>query len=449
MPTFRKQRPDLHSSLNTPLDDPNLINLSWLLRLRWGAIAGQATTIVVAARFMGVDLPLRPLFAIVAVELLSNVALALRARGAQRVEEWMLGIIMAFDVVLLTGLLYFSGGPSNPFSFLYLVHIALAAVVLRPRWTWALVALSLASFGLLFVKHVPIHGQEMHVEGHGAADDFGDHMRGMWVAFGVAACFIVYFVHRVTRALAERETELAAARKLASLATLAAGAAHELSTPLGTIAVVTRELERGLMESGAAQVAAADARLIREQVERCRGILLQMAADAGDGSGEADAPLAAREIVRGALHDLENADRVEVTMQDGADRRTISAPPRLLSMALRAVIENAIQASPPGSPVRLELSAAEDHLDIEVRDRGAGAAPEVLARAGEPFFTTKGPGRGMGLGLFLTRTVLDRLGGQVRLDSRPGEGMSVTLVLPAAPAAANRHIPITPPVVRG
>src|SRR5262249_34698668 len=156
----------------------------------------------------------------------------------------------------------------------------LSAIVLAPRRTWALVALSLVCFGALFALHTATPSEEM--SSHLGHDQL--HLRGMWVAFGVAATFIVYFVRRVTRALAEREAELTRQRtrgeKLASLATLAAGAAHELATPLSTIAVVAKELERDVSaRSPADQPLVEDARLIRDQVERCRAILLQMADD--------------------------------------------------------------------------------------------------------------------------------------------------------------------------
>src|SRR6218665_3315595 len=205
-------------------------------------------------------------------------------RRERPIPEGLTWAVMALDVVLLTVLLELSGGASNPFSALYLVHIALAAVVLREGWTWALTVLAVACFGELFVgapAHHHIHDMRMHLE-------------GMWAAFALAAGFIVYFVQRVTRALAAREAELVSARaasarhdKLAALATLAAGAAHELSTPLSTIAVVARELERHLERAGQETSSLEDVRLIREQVARCRDILARMASDAGASQGEA------------------------------------------------------------------------------------------------------------------------------------------------------------------
>lgn len=411
------------------------INFPWLVTLRWGAIGGQLTTILAVDVLMGIALPLRALGCILALEAASNVGCALWVRRERPVHEWMIAAVMLADVVLLTALLYVTGGAFNPFSFLYLVNIALAAVVLRPVWTWTLVVLSLACFGALFVDHgwLPL---ALPARGH--AEHMQMHLQGMWVAFGVAAVFITYFVQRVTRALAARDAELAAAHarsarheRLASLATLAAGAAHELATPLSTIAIAAKELERQLV-SAAHGAAAADARLIREQVERCRKILDHLADDAGAGSGEAVVPLTVTSIVDGALRGVDDP-RIRVHIEDAARRQTVCAPPRAVTQALRGVLDNACYAAARDVVLRVRADGAG--CRFEVQDDGPGMTREVLARAGEPFFTTKAPGEGMGLGLFLTRAVLERLGGDLEVASAPGRGTTTSLVVPSGPAA--------------
>ena len=415
------------------MDDANAINLSWLLQLRWGAAVGQTLLILLVDRGLGIALPLLPLFALVGLEVASNAAIGRWSRRARDVPGWTLGAIMLADVALLTGLLSLSGGPFNPFSFLYLVNIALAAVVLPPRSTWTLVAVSLLCFGGLFVGHaaLPAHAQGEHL---------WMHVQGMWVAFAVAAGFIVYFIQRVTRALASRDAELAAARqatarheRLASLATLAAGAAHELSTPLSTIAVVAKELERQLGQSGADAQSVADARLIREQVERCRQVLVSLAADAGESAGEAIRAAQVDEVLAAAIAGFAPRGGIAVVIDEAARARPLYIPPRAVAQALRGVIQNARQASRDDGAVAVSVRVAGECWRIEVRDHGRGMTPDVLARAGEPFFTTKpsaGPHHGMGLGLFLTRTVLERVGGRLELASEPGQGTIATLVLP-------------------
>ena len=403
------------------------INFSWLIKLRWGAIAGQIVTIFGVARVLGVELPLTALFAVIATELVSNIVCVVAARR-RTPPEWWCGLVMTLDVLLLTALLHLTGGPFNPFSFLYLVEIALAAVILRARWTWTLVLVSLVGSGALFVgprEALTSRGDHMQL-----------HLRGMWVAFGVAATFIVYFLMRVRRDLEARELDLVAAQRrgarqerLASLATLAAGAAHELATPLGTIALAAKELERRLTTIADAD-AVEDVQLIRAQVSRCRGILDSMAAEAGQSAGEPSRDVPVADLLRLAVDGLRAEPPIEVDVT-AINGQRLRVPPRAVAQAVKSLLKNAQDASQTHTPVQLSASCTPSEVRIEVLDRGSGMAEPVLARAGEPFFTTKEPGRGMGLGLFLTRTVVEQLGGQLALSPRPGGGTRALVTLPA------------------
>jgi len=257
----------------------------------------------------------------------------------------------------------------------------------------------------------------------------------------VAAAFIVYFVGRVRADLAQRERELAGARaraargeRLASLATLAAGAAHELATPLATIAVAAKELERDLERGANGPPQSADARAIRQAVDRCQAILTRMAADAGQPSGEGFAALRLGELLDAALAAMPSRDRIEVTIDEPTRARTFQAPVRAAAQALQNVIENAQHATAQVGSVRVSAEVRGSRLCIEVRDTGAGMPDDVLARAGEPLFTTKEPGSGMGLGLFLSRAVIERLGGTLELSSVVGRGTTAALTLPLSAA---------------
>jgi two-component system sensor histidine kinase RegB len=425
------------------------INVSWLIRLRWGAIVGQAAVIAYVEWGLKIGLPLAALSGILAVELVANVVFEVWLRSRFRLSEPVVAAAMALDVSCFTGLLYLTGGPLNPFSFLYLVHIALAALVLRQRWAWTLVLLSIGASAALFVRHIPLpmdhgmsesahHHMMMH---HGPGEPLDLHLRGMWVAFAVAAAFIVYFINRVTGALSDREAELGRARelaarteKLASMATLAAGAAHELSTPLSTIAVIAKELER----AASLEAVTADARLVREQVERCRAILIQMAEGAGEAPGEASQRTSLEELVRIALGGLTSPERVRLEWAEGSRHGTIIVPPRATAQALRNVLSNGIDASPDDADVILRIAPSGTAFRFEIDDSGSGMSPEVLAHATEPFFTTKDPGRGMGLGLFLTRSVVEHLGGDIDIDSTLGRGTRVVVTVPDAAATNGR-----------
>ncbi len=388
------------------MQSPDDINLKWLLTLRWGAIAGQIVLLVAAMGLLDLQVPWGPVSGLLVIEAATNLI----ARRNLMPASTALRVLMVLDVVLFSLLLALTGGPNNPFNFLSLVYIALAAVVLPSRWAWSLAALSFAGYGVLFlvtpqVNHV--HLMSMHLQ-------------GMWVAFGVAALFIVYFVHRVTRALAEREAQLQRAHRLTSLATLAAGAAHELSTPLSTIAIIAKDLKVG-------PGAEADVQLIRQQVARCAELLRQMAADVGASQGERPMVMPLSTLFDTATHELPDAARVKWVASAPGE---IQGPPRALAQALRALVRNALQAST--APVEVRFHSRETEGVIEVIDSGQGMTAETLRRAGEPFFSTKEPGAGTGLGLFLTRTIIEQLNGRLELDSTPSQGTRARLILPAA-----------------
>jgi two-component system, sensor histidine kinase RegB len=416
----------------TPIPERNWVNIQWLARLRWAEIAGQAATVLAAQFVLGGTLPIAALLGVVSLGLVSNLMIELYFFGDRRgqtrvtpkpVHEWQLALVMMLDIAILTGLLYLTGGPHNPFSFLYLVQIALAAVLVRARWTWMLVGLSFIGFGILLTSHQP-----MRIPADNQA-------YGAWVALGVASAFVVHFLLRITAALAQRERELTEARglaarqeRLASLATMAAGAAHELSTPLGTVALAAKELERALANNNAEL--AADARLIREQVGRCRTILEQMAQGAGT-VGESVASCTVGELITETLVGIRDSPRVLNEIPEDVAQTALRTPPRAVSQALRSLVTNAQDASPPTSAVVITAHLDGEVLAVSIRDRGPGIAEEVMARIGEPFFTTKQPGRGMGLGLFLARAVIEGVGGSMQIDSTPGGGTEVRVRLPS------------------
>jgi two-component system sensor histidine kinase RegB len=427
----------------TAIPERNWVNIQWLARLRWAEIAGQAGTVLGGQFLLEGALPMAPLFAVIAVGLVSNLAIELHYFGDRRsreiarpVHEQQIARVMMLDIAVLTGLLYFTGGPHNPFAFLYVVQIALATVLVQALWSWVLVGLSFVGFGILLVAHQPLAIANDH------------RMIGMWVALGVASAFVVHFLRRITGALAERDAELTLARglaarqeRLASLATMAAGAAHELSTPLGTVALAAKELERALTKAEETELAA-DARLIREQVGRCRAILEQMAQGAGT-VGENVATCTIGELLDEALVGVRDAPAVHRDLPPEIARMVLRLPRRAVSQALRSLVTNAQDASPQ-TVVVVAVRCDAGTLAVAIRDHGAGMPSEILARIGEPFFTTKPPGQGMGLGLFLARAVIEAVGGTLEIDSVAGAGTRVLVSLPtdvSHHASSLRRIP--------
>jgi two-component system sensor histidine kinase RegB len=416
-----------------------VVTARWLARFRWAVAAGAAATLTVGRVALGVTFPAPAVAGLLAVQVTSNLWLEARLRRGQDAGDRMLAALVLLDIAVLTLLLLLTGGPSNPFTIGYLVYITLAAVTLNASWTWAAAAASIVGYGLLFV--MPLRSLVDPHAGHTAAQPVWSHQVGMGVAFFVAAILTASFVTRIRLALESRERALAEARRtaakqdrLASLTTLAAGAAHELATPLSAIAVAARELD---LAATAARVPAGiveDARLIRSQVERCREILDQMSGRADRSVAHESRVLEPARVVTAMLETFTPDDRERVVLSVAESAPAVRVPLEAASRALRTLVKNAFEASSPRAPVRLAVQSQNGFVRFEVRDSGVGMTADTLQRAGEPFFTTKPTGAGFGLGLFLVRTFADRWGGALAISSEPGAGTVATLTLPAAAA---------------
>jgi two-component system sensor histidine kinase RegB len=409
---------------------PELV-LRWLIPLRFLMAAGEGAALVVAAAALALPLPYAALAWVPALTLASNVALWWLARRGAPPARVLVPAALLVDAVLFTFLLQKSGGPDNPFSALYAVPVAMAAMTGSVRATWAVAAVSATGYALVFRWHEVQHFWHAPFAG----SSVGLHAVGMWLAVVIVAVAITFFIGRITRTLREREAEIhrlgeLAARnaRLASLTTLAAGAAHELGSPLGTIAVVARELER-TAESEGGEALGEDARLLRAEVDRCRSILDRMLARSERAGDEGDALTAG-----GALAAL------AATLGDRHGERLVGdvGLPESTPLGARAdfvemvapLAQNALDASLPGAVVHVGLELKDGRLRVTVKDSGGGMEPETLARAGEPFFTTRAPGSGTGLGLFVVRLNAERLGGTLRLHSTPGSGTEAVVEWP-------------------
>ena len=411
------------------MDARPLVTGPWLVRLRWAAVLAQAIGVAVAVQALGLALPLLPIGALIVLLAASNVLLGWRVSSGRPAEPRIFGVVLAMDVTLLTALLWLTGGTANPFTTVYLVYIALAAVTLGSRWTWTTAALSVVGYATLFAIASPADPHALHRP----ADDLSGHLAGMWVAFLSAALLIGFFVTRVREALDQREAELAEARRaaaaqerLASLSTLAAGAAHELATPLATIAVASKELMREAEVSGN-QALIDDAGLIRSQVERCRQILDHMSGRADASTADPPSTIDAAAIVQTAIDALPAgaSSRVRVTMTGTVT--DVRLPRVGVARVLTTLIKNALDASADDGGVEIAVTTSAHTVAFAVRDTGRGMDEATAARAGEPFFTTKPAGAGFGLGLFLARTFVEQWGGQFSLVSESGLGTVATV----------------------
>jgi two-component system sensor histidine kinase RegB len=276
--------------------------------------------------------------------------------------------------------------------------------------------------------------------------DVGLHAVGMWVAVAVVAIVITFFIGSITNTLRAQEAslrrvgELAARNaRLASLTTLAAGAAHELGSPLGTIAVIAGELAREAERSPGLAPWADDARLLRAEVDRCRAILDRMSARVDRIGAEDGPPLHAKEIRALLGVDEIGADAERLDVDVYAPPETDLGARSDFSAVVVPLVQNAFAASPAGERVRVTVAREGDRVRVSVLDRGHGMSADVLERASEPFFTTRSPGHGTGLGLFVLRLHTERLGGTLQLSSSPGAGTTATVEWPVVSASPPVH----------
>jgi two-component system, sensor histidine kinase RegB len=406
------------------------INLRWIVRLRWGAVAGQAVTILFARRLLHQPLPVAPLLAIVGLLAAANLMMQIWLWRGANPSDRACALNLLGDVVELTAVLALSGGGYNPFALLYLVHLTIGAVVLPTRWAVGLAIVCGVAFTLLhLLPEGPLGGEDVAFL----------HLRGRWVAFLVAAAFITTFSLRMSQALRRRDEELTRTRsdaeakeRLAALGTLAAGTAHELNTPLGTIAILAGELSAQL--GGERKQEAEE---IRKQVRRCKEIITGMLAPRVDVAGEEPKEFEVGPVLRAAAERWQQGrppPGPKLEIEPHVERARVRLPVRAFEQAIANLLDNAYEATEGRSQrdVRVRLTRVGDALRLSVADNGVGVPEQLLRRIGEPFFTTKEPGRGTGLGLYLARHVVEGQGGQMSVHSAEGRGTQVTLTVPEA-----------------
>ena len=447
--------------------EPHVSTAIWLTQLRWVAVAGQLLVIGYVWFVLQIPLPIAAMLLLVAVTAASNVALWLWARRLKRVslgtpiglsklpfesaypnQDDTIGsraitVLLGIDVFTLTALLYCSGGAANPFIFFYFANIAIAGMLLPRVWAWCIAFVSILGCLLLLNQSHSLQVFEQSPLSHLA--EWSVSKYAFFIAFSTCCCVITYFVSMLAMELRQREVELAVVEKerersqrLEALATLAAGAGHELASPLSPIAVVAKELSRNLEKTDASLSVRRDVALIREELNRCKEILHRMKSGAGEAAAEHLHPISLSEIVQETIEAMREPHRVDIQFSQEVGERQALLPKQALSQALRNLLQNGLDASQAGQQVELRVTTENGIVgkrfselwQIMIVDNGSGMSSEVQRRIGEPFFTTKEVGQGMGLGVFLTRNVIYGLGGELRFEQAVEGGTICRVTLP-------------------
>jgi two-component system sensor histidine kinase RegB len=416
-------------------------DVAWLQPVRWATCVALWALLGVLWLFPHLDLSLREVSWLGLAAAICRTAVVLAFYRRQRVPSVLFGVTLAADAMLLTGLLDITGGPFNPFIVMYAAYIWVAVVAISPVWATIVGVASISGFGWLVVDHLRAGLLEHH-----RLNDFPTHLFTMWFSGAGIAELVAHYVARARSVLGQRQAQLDQAReraarseRLASLTTLAAGAAHELSTPLATIAVAARELERNaarVAEPDAVGTALRDdARLVRSELDRCQSILDGMSGRASSGLPATLEPMVPSSIARLVQNRLTDDRRQRLSVEIAPETPRPSATGAEMVQAISSLLKNAFDASAQADGVVLRFGVRDAMVRIEVRDRGTGMSPDARRRAGEPFFTTKEPGHGLGLGLFLVRTFAERSGGTLDFDGVGGT--TAILEIPALPVEAS------------
>jgi two-component system sensor histidine kinase RegB len=395
------------------------LRLDTLGKLRWLAVAGQTAAVLVVSGAFDIALPLLPCLVVIAVSAALNVVLRLTFPLTTRLDSDRAAMLLAFDILQLAALLSLTGGLQNPFALLFLAPVLISATALPPPQTTLLGLLAFCCASLLIPFHLPLPWPD------GSFELPKLYLLGVWVAVTLSLVFISTYAWRVaeenrqmSEALAATELVLAREQHISALDGLAAAAAHELGTPLATIRLVARELERSMPDEGPMKD---DIVLLREQVDRCRDILRKLTSLHEEGAPHAQMALSTLIEEVAAPHREFGVEIAIVARGSDAAEPVVLRNPAIL-YGLGNLVENAVDFA--RAKVWIDAGWTADQVAVTITDDGPGFSPEVLARLGDPYLTTRGPRSGedrerpgLGLGVFIAKTLLERTGGRVEFEN--------------------------------
>jgi two-component system, sensor histidine kinase RegB len=421
----------------------SFLRLRTLVRLRWLAVLGQSAAVLFVSFYLNYPLPLGACLGLIALSAWLNVFLSIRWRGSQRLTPQLSALLLGYDLVQLAGLLFLTGGLENPFSFLFLVPVTVSATSLPLRATLALGALSFGCATFLAFQHLPLPwpaGETLQLP--------GNYLAGLWAAIASGTVFSAIYARRIAEearqmsvALNATEIVLAREQRLSALDGLAAAAAHELGTPLATIALVAKELKRE-MPQGTPH--GEDIELLISQTARCREILSRLS-NREQASDDVFGRVSLSAMLEDLVAPLRGSD-VEIAINCAPDARSAGSPEPVfrrnpaITYGLGNILENAIDFAKSRVAVRAQWNKSS--LNLLVADDGPGFDQQIFDRLGDPFVTTRpgyteagvaeGAHQGMGLGLFIAKTLLERSGATVHLANQkpPAQGASISVQWP-------------------
>jgi two-component system sensor histidine kinase RegB len=409
---------------------PGHSQLRRLVVLRGIAVVAQLLTLAAVWKILELELDWQPMLLTVATLAGINLLTWLRLRSSKPVSNPELFAQLCVDVLALSILLYYGGGSTNPFVSLYMLPLVIAAATLPARYTWSMAAITAACYSVLMLYYIPLP----HAHHHDSDSAFNAHVMGMWFGFVISAMVVAYFVVQMAQAVRNRDEMLVRVReeilrneRIVALGTQAAGAAHELGTPLSTMSVVIGELRH---DTNAQPEWHEPLTILDEQVRGCKRILDKILANAQDSGAAVQLP--ADRLVAEVLDEwqlLRPTAQYQYHNSDAQPAPLVSADATLRA-ALMNLLNNAADAAPQSIDIETHWDA--NRFMLEIHDHGKGLSEEAGLKAGSAFFTTKSEGRG--LGLFLANATVERLGGTVRLFNRETGGATTQLILPLAGA---------------
>lgn len=386
-------------------------NLKLLWWLRNIAITGQVVAIAVVTKLLEIPLQIKPLLVILSAMILINFLTCFRIKQKTAISEKEFFIQLLLDMTALFWLLYFTGGATNPFTSLFILQVVFAAVTLPAFYTWITATIAITAYTSLMFWNVEVP----YLQHHHIGDFFSLHVQGMWISFILLSVIICWFVVRMNTTIKRQDALLAEAEKIAALGTLATSAAHELGTPLSTMAVMAGDFETETSHK------------FIEQIARCKQILSSITQAGGVTRAESGSPICLDIFLKEIANQWQEDNSDIIFEKDFSDfgKQQILVE-HAFRQAIINLLDNAADASP--SYVGIKAESTSQMLTIQIYDKGEGIADKISQSIGEAGVTNKTDG--LGLGLFLAKSVVSRMGGTLTLENAKDKGTIAVICLP-------------------